>query len=302
MEHHHRHKAPSKKNILISILLNIVITLVEFIGGILSNSLSLISDALHNLSDTLAILLSYIALIIGEKPTSETKTFGYKRIEILAAFINSIVLIGISIYLFYEAYKRFINPEPIKENIMLIVASIGLLANLISVLLLHKDSHHNLNIKSAYLHLIGDTLSSVAVIGGAVLICFFKIYWIDPLLTVLIGIFIIIQTYKILKESINILMQASPSELNITAIKNEIEQHEEITNVHHIHTWQLSDRNIYFECHIDLKENLKISEADLIRKEVELLLKEKFKVNHTTIQTEYNICNDKHLINKKPHK
>ncbi len=182
MNHSHHHIEPNKTNLLFSVLLNAGITLAEFIGGILSNSLALISDAVHNLSDTMAIVISYVAMLIGKKDSTSKNTFGFKRIEILAALFNAVVLIVISVYLFFEAYKRFLNPEPIQGKIMFIVATIGLLGNLVSVLLLHKDSSHNLNVKAAYLHLVGDTLSSIGVIIGSVLIYFWNIYWIDPLL------------------------------------------------------------------------------------------------------------------------
>ena len=154
------------KNLRISVWLNLIIALAEVVGGLLANSLSLLSDALHNLGDGLALLFAYVANKVGKRDATRRKTFGYKRIEILSAFINSMVLIAISVYLFVEAIRRFLNPAEVDGTIMLIVAIIGLLANVISVIILHKDSAHNLNVKAAYLHLIGDTLSSVAVIGG----------------------------------------------------------------------------------------------------------------------------------------
>ena len=294
--HHHIRKEPNQKNILISVVLNLVITIAEFIGGIFSNSLALISDAAHNLSDTLALLIAFIALRIGKRSPSESKTFGYKRIEILAALFNSTVLIAISIFLFWEAFDRFRDPQPIKEGIMFTVAFIGLIANLISVFILKKDSKHNLNIKAAYLHLIGDTLSSVAVIAGAIIIYYFKITWIDPLLTVLIGIFIIKETYGVLKETIDILMASSPKDINIEQIRAEIEQIPDISNIHHIHVWKLTDTEIHFECHADLCDNLTIKESDQVRIKIEEILKNKFQIHHITIQMEYDTCLEKESI------
>ncbi|MDX2444141.1 MAG: cation diffusion facilitator family transporter [Bacteroidales bacterium] len=299
MGHHHHHhlvKEPNQKNILISVVLNLVITIAEFVGGIFSNSLALISDATHNLSDTLALILSYFALRIGKRSPSESKTFGYKRIEILAALFNATVLIAISIFLFWEAYERFRDPKPIKEGIMFVVATIGLLANLISVFLLRKDSKHNLNIRAAYLHLFGDTLSSVAVVLGAILIHYFKIYWIDPLLTVLIGLFIIKVTYGVLKETIDILMASSPKELNIELIRKKIEQLPDVSNIHHIHAWKLTDTEVHFECHVDLCANLRIKESDQIRMKIEKILKDQFQIHHVTIQIEYDTCTEKESI------
>ncbi len=298
MSHTHHHKEPSKKNLLISVLLNAVITLAEFIGGIFSNSLALISDAVHNLSDTMAIIISYIAMIIGKKESTTKNTFGYKRIEILAALFNAVVLIVISIYLFYEAYERFLNPEPIKSKIMFIVATIGLLGNLVSVLLLHKDSEHNLNVKAAYLHLIGDTLSSVGVIIGSILIYFWNMYWIDPLLTIIIGLVIIKATWGILKETIEILMQASPVDMDLKTIRKELENHPDINNIHHIHAWRLSDNIIHFQCHADVVKNLPIKDIDRIRIELENILHQKFGIDHITIQMELDTCSEKSAIVK----
>ena len=296
MSHSHHHKEPNKKNLLFSVILNATITLAEFIGGILSNSLALLSDAIHNLSDTMAIIISYVALKTSKRKSNTKNTFGYKRIEILAALFNAFLLIGISLYLFYEAYHRFLNPEPIKGKLMFIVASVGLAGNLISVLLLHKDSSHNLNIKAAYLHLIGDTLSSVGVIIGSVLIYFWNIYWIDPLLTVIIGIVIITATWGILKETIEILMQASPSGLELKEIKTELEKHPGIKDIHHIHSWRLSDSIIHFQCHADVNKNLPINEIDTIRIELENILHKKFGIDHITIQMELDTCSKKSAI------
>ncbi|MBS3808019.1 MAG: cation transporter [Bacteroidales bacterium] len=287
---------PNKRNIVISIVLNFAITVAEFIGGILSNSLALLSDALHNLSDTFAIFISYIAMIVGEKGSTRKNTFGYKRIEILAALLNAIILIVISFYLFYEAYQRFLEPEPVKGNTMLVVAVIGLIANLISVLLLHRDSRSSLNIKAAFIHLIGDTLSSVGVIIASLLIYFYGLYWVDPLLTFIIGIFILRGTYGILKETIEILMQATPGEIDIRQIKNQLEQDDRVENIHHIHIWRLSDNQVHFECHADLSHNYTMQQADALRKELEKLLNERFQINHITIQMEYHACDDKSPI------
>ncbi|MDY6801421.1 MAG: cation diffusion facilitator family transporter [Bacteroidota bacterium] len=298
MAESHHQKVPSKRNLFISILLNAGITLAEFIGGILSNSLALISDAVHNLSDTLAIIISYIAMMAGNKKSNLKKTFGYKRIEILAALFNAVVLVVISLYLFYEAYTRFVNPEPIGTKLMFIVATIGLAGNLISVLLLHKDSSHNLNVKAAYLHLLGDTLSSVGVIIGSVLIYFYNITWVDPLLTVIIGIIIISGTLGIIKETTEILMQASPGNLDIPEVKKQLENHPEIKNIHHIHSWRLSDNIIHFQCHAELIKNLTIEKADQVRTDLENILHKNFGIDHITIQMESDSCLEKSTINK----
>lgn len=294
--HHHKHEDISSRNLLIATILNFIITIAEIIGGLMANSLALMSDALHNLSDGIAVLIAYIANKISKRSSNERRTFGYKRIEILAAFFNALVLIIIITYLFYEAVLRLYEPEPIKGLIMLVVAVIGLVANLIAVLLLRKDAHANLNIKSAYLHLLGDTLSSVAVIIGGILIYFFEIFWVDPLITILIGIYIIKETWSILKETVDILMQGTPGNIKVSQIQHAIEKLDPIENIHHVHVWSLSDSQVHFECHIDLKKDLKVSKTDDIKREIEEILHDEFDIHHVTIQFEFNVCDEKKVI------
>jgi cobalt-zinc-cadmium efflux system protein len=299
--HHHSHHDHSghdhtERNLLVSTVLNLTISIAEIIGGLFSNSLALISDALHNLGDTSALFIAYIANKVSRKKYNSKKTFGYKRIEILAALFNAIVLAVIIIYLFIEAYKRLNNPEPIKGIIMFVVAVIGLLANLISVLLLKRFADKNINIRAAYLHLIGDTVSSVVVIITAVLIYFYKIYWIDPVVTFLLGIYLLRETFLILKEALDILMQFTPAGLDLTEVKASLESIPGIENIHHVHAWNLNDKDIQFECHIDLTTDIRISETEAIKKQVMEILLNKFNINHVTVQYEYNCCADKNMI------
>ena len=297
--HSHSHHAELKGNrLLFATSLNLAITIAEIIGGLISNSLALLSDAIHNLGDTFAVLLAYIANRISKKDATEKKTFGFKRIEILAALLNAVVLIVIIIFLFIEAYRRFQSPEPIKGLVMFIVATVGLIANLVAVMLLKDGSKSNINIRAAYLHLLGDTISSIAVIVGSVLIYFFQVYWLDPLITILIGLYIIKEAFSILKEAVNILMQSTPSTIDLHEVVLEIEKHKDINNVHHVHSWKLDDTQIHFEGHIDLDKNLSISEADLIRAELETMLRNKFGISHVTIQFEYNCCDEKEVIHQ----
>ena len=288
-----------ERNLLISALLNLVITVVEIIGGLISNSLALLSDALHNLGDTSAIVIAYVANLISKRDYSDKKTFGYKRIEILAALFNAVVLVAIIIYLFIEAFHRIKNPEPIKGLIMFVVASVGLLANLISVLLLKKDSAKNINIRAAYLHLLGDTISSVLVIVSAVFIYWFGFYWLDPLVTILLGLYLLKETYEILRQAMDILMQGTPQGIDLTEIKKELESLPEIDNIHHVHAWNLTDREIHFECHIDLKEDIKVSETEYIKERIHRVLHNKFGITHVTTQYEYNCCEDKNMIHQR---
>ena len=297
--HHHSTSGISEKNLLAAVILNFTITIAEIIGGVLSNSLALLSDAIHNLGDGLAVLLAYIAHRVSKRESNQRKTFGYKRIEILAAFVNSIVLVAICIFLIWEAIERFQNPAPIKGVIMFSVAAVGLLANLIAVALLQSDARKNINIRAAYLHLLGDTLSSIVVIVGGILIWKFQIYWIDPLITVLISLYIMKETYLLLKDSFNILMQSSPKELNLDNIKLEVEKLDGVKNIHHVHAWSLNDQQIHFEGHIDLVEDMTVSKTDALKNRIRSLLHEKFHIDHTTLEVEYGCCHDDELINER---
>ena len=298
-EHHHSTAGTSEKSLLAAVVLNFTITIAEIIGGIISNSLALLSDAIHNLGDGLAVLLAYIAHRVSKKESNRRKTFGYKRIEILAAFVNSIVLAAICVFLIWEAVQRFQNPAPIKGLVMFSVASVGLLANLIAVVLLRSGSKENINIRAAYVHLLGDTLSSVVVIIGGILIWQFEIFWIDPLITILISLYILKETYLLLRDSFNILMQSSPGELNLDDIKSEVEKLEGVNNIHHVHAWSLNDRQVYFEGHIDLNEDMPVSKTDALKQRIRGLLHNKFNIDHTTIEVEFGGCRDDELINEK---
>ncbi|MBC7108913.1 MAG: cation transporter [Methanomassiliicoccales archaeon] len=289
-EHHHK---DLKGRMLFSFVLNIVTTLAEVIGGILSGSLALLSDSLHNFSDSMSILVSYLAIKIGERERNEKYTFGYKRAEILVAFVNSAVLVGVALFLLVEAYKRFKNPEPINGPLMLGVALIGLFANLISVLLLHEHAHESMNVRSAYLHLLSDTLSSVAVVTGGIAIIKWNILWIDPLITVLISLYILRESYEILKESVEVLMEASPN-LNFEEIKREIESIPGVKNAHHFHAWRVGEKEIHFECHVEVND-MPLSEAQKLIDNIAERLKS-FGITHVTIQLEAGRCEDKNTI------
>ncbi|MGC8745489.1 MAG: cation diffusion facilitator family transporter, partial [Candidatus Saccharicenans sp.] len=212
------------KNLLLTMGLNFLITIAEVIGGLIAGSLALISDALHNLSDGVAIIIAYLATKISQRPKTQKYTFGLKRAEIMAAIINAITLIIISFFLIREAINRFSKPTPITGSLMLIVASVGLAANVGGTLLLKKGSAHSLNLRAAYVHLLGDAFSSVAVMMGAAFIIFFKIYWVDPLLTILISIYILKEAYTIVKEAVDILMMSNVAGIDLNEIKKIIEK------------------------------------------------------------------------------
>ena len=181
---------------------------------------------------------------------------------------------------------------------MLIVATIGLFANLAAVLLLRGDSRKNINVKAAYLHLLGDTLTSVAVIIGGILIIFFEIYWIDPLITIIIGLYILKETWAILKQTNDILMQGVPENLDLEMISKDLGQFPEIKNIHHVHLWNLDDRSIHFECHVELKEDLRLSETEAIQDRIERMLHERYEIGHVTVQFEFGRCDSQILVEK----
>ncbi|MGG2896815.1 cation diffusion facilitator family transporter [Enterococcus lactis] len=290
----HTQPQRSSKKLFGVVVLNAVITLSEFIGGVASGSLSLVSDAFHNLSDTLAIIFSYGAQKMPQKEANERHTYGYQRLEILSAFINSFILIILSLFLAVEAFKRFNSPEKINSHLMLIVAVIGLLANLFSTLLLRQEADENLNIKSSYLHLLSDTLSSISVIIGAVLIRFFGIYWIDPVITLIISIYILLEAIIVIKKAAAILIQSAPT-IDYEKMEQEIKAIEGVKDVHHVHIWQYSEKIIIFDGHIDFEDQL-LSEIEKAYPRITSLLKLKYGITHVTIQAETHVKDQKKLI------
>ncbi len=278
-------------------ILNFVITAVQIVGGILSGSLALISDALHNFSDGISIIISYIALKLKNKDNSHRHTFGLKRAEILAAVINASVLIVIYVFLFYESVLRFMQPQKIEAGMMSAVALIGLIANIIGTMLLKRDSASSINIRSSYMHLLSDSVSSVAVIAGGLAIAVWNTVWIDPLLTILIGIYIVRESYGILSEAIHVLMEGAPPDISLEIIKNEVEKFDGVEDIHHIHLWTVGDNDIHLEAHVNVND-MKISKSDKLRGEIEKILESKFGIHHITLQFECNQCTENGILGK----
>ncbi|MCX5708967.1 MAG: cation diffusion facilitator family transporter [Candidatus Omnitrophica bacterium] len=293
----HTHKENSKENrLIISAGLNFATTAAQIIGGIFSGSLSLISDALHNLSDTVALVISFFAVRLAKRKNTEAQTFGYKRAEILAALFNACALVVVSIYLFKEAFFRFTHPHPVNSLLMLSVASVGLIANIVSVVLLKAHAHEDLNVRAAYVHLFSDFLSSIAVIIGACAIFVSKAYWIDPALTILIGIYVMKEGYKIIEESTRILMEHVPKGISLREIQAQIEGVDRVKDIHHAHLWSVTERDIHFEAHINVSRDMQVSETCLLVKQVEDMLKERFAITHVTLQVEINSCKGVPLV------
>ncbi len=297
MSHHHHHNEVSGKRLGITILLNIGITLSQLIGGMISGSTALISDALHNFSDVISLFISYIANILAHrKEQTLDKTFGYKRAEIVAALINATTLIVLAIFLIYEAVTRFINPKEIHGNIVIWLALLSIALNGLSVLLLKKDAENSINMRSAYLHLFSDMLTSVAVLIGGLLIKYKQWYFVDPVLTLLIAGYLLYISWDLLLESLRIIMQFAPKEIDIASVEKEVTKIDGVKNIHHVHIWQLNDKSYHLEGHVEFNKDIKLSEFDLICEKIENVLLEKFKINHTNIQPEWHRDDPKEYI------
>jgi cobalt-zinc-cadmium efflux system protein len=296
--HHHNHHPHDLKgrNLLISIILNVVITLAQVIGGLISGSLALLSDAVHNLSDVISLIISYAATALAHKQASTNKTFGYKRAEIIAAFVNSATLIIVAVFLIKEAIERFLSPQDVGTGIVIALSILGILANGFSVLLLKSDSERNMNMRSAYLHLFTDMMASVAVLLGGILMYFFGWFWIDPLLTLIIALYLIYMGYELLKNSTRVLMLFTPASIEVKQIVEAICRLGPIENVHHVHIWQLNEDELHMEAHIDFKEDIALSEFDKILVDIEKLVYEEFGINHVNIQPEFEKCDSKNII------
>ena len=292
----HNHNDLKGRNLLISIFLNILITASQLIGGLISGSLALLSDALHNFSDVLSLVVSYVANKLTKKEASTQRTFGYKRAEILAAFINASTLIIVAVLLIIEAAKRFQNPEDIKSGLVIWLSFLGIVANGLSVLLLKKEATNNINMRSAYLHLLTDMMASVAVLIGGLLMKFYQVFWVDSLLTFLIALYLIWVGYDLLKTSTKMLMLFTPSHINIEDVVKSINKLSKVKKLHHVHIWNLSDNELHLEAHLDLNENVSITEFDSILHDIETVLHEQYNINHVTIQPEFNKNDPKEII------
>lgn len=295
-DHSHAHPEVKGKNLLISIGLNILITVAQIIGGFLSGSLSLLSDALHNLSDVISLIISYVANRLSKKDASLNKTFGFKRAEIIAAFVNAATLIIVAVLLMVEAVKRFQEPQEIASGLVIWLALLAIAGNGFSVLLIKKDSKANMNMRSAYLHLITDMMASVAVLVGGLLMKYYELYWVDSVLTFAIGVYLIVVGYDLLKSATHVLMLFTPSDIALEDIAKGICKLEEVDNVHHIHIWQLNDKEIHLEAHVDFNKDISISEFDKILSKIEEVTFHDFGITHINIQPEFGKCDTKDLV------
>ena len=292
-----RHRHHGENKLLISIVLNIFITTLQVIGGFVSGSLALLSDALRNFTDVLSLIISYFAQKLTKRKATLRRTFGYKRAEILAAFINALSLIVIALFLTIEAVERLQQQPVIDSDLVITLSIFAIIGNGISVILLKKESKGNINIKSAYIHLLSDMMASVAVFIGGLLMKYFGMFWVDGVLTIIIAIYLIIISLHVLKKSTEILMLFTPSNIPVEEITPRLLQRfKEIKNIHHLHVWQINETELHLEAHVDFRENISLSTFHQTLQKIEKYLKNNYQINHTNIQPEFGRCGEKELI------
>lgn len=297
IEHHMKgtvSRTIEKRSLLIALVLTVTIMFVEFIGGVLANSIALVSDAGHMLTDALALSLSFFALILATRPANARKTYGYYRLEILAALVNGVILTVIALGIFYTSYQRFISPKPIRTELLLIVAVIGFFANIVSLTIL-SAKRSNLNIRGAFLHVLGDTLSSLGVIIGGIIILLTGWEKIDAIIGIIIGGVIIYGSFKLIKESVDILLEAIPAGIELVKVSDTIESIEGVKAVHDLHIWCITTGMVALSGHIVVPNEF-LDRGDEILNMVKRKLKDRFQIDHTTIQIEseqYGECEEK---------
>ncbi|WP_312475674.1 cation diffusion facilitator family transporter [Neobacillus sp.] len=291
MGHHHHHghshghsHTGNKKALLSSFILIAAFMVVEVIGGFLTNSLALLSDAGHMLSDAAALGLSFFAIKLGEKQVSQEKTYGYKRFEIIAAALNGLTLIVISLIIFYEAIRRFFAPPEVQSTGMLVISIIGLLVNIIAAwILMQGDKDENLNVRSAFLHVLGDMLGSVGAIVAALLIMFFGWGIADPIASVIVAALILVSGFRVTKDSFHILMEGAPTQIDINQVKKELGRIPLVKEVHDLHIWTITSGYPVLSCHVTISDE---GIHDEILSQSQRILHDEFQIEHSTIQVE----------------
>jgi len=304
MEHNHSHHGHDHgdlkgKRLGITIILNLIITISQVIGGLVSGSLSLLSDAAHNFSDVIALIISWIADRLTHKKYSTKQTYGYKRAEVIAALINVVTIIVIAINIFIEGISRLIEPQEITGLTVILLAGLSIVVNGLSVLIIKGDAENNMNMRSAYLHLFSDMLTSIAVLIGGIMMYYFKVFWIDGVISLVIAAYLMFTSAKLLFETLRVLMQFTPSHLDLDHIKSEIETLEYVENIHHVHVWQLTDDDIHFSAHISFVDDLSLSEVGVYLENVKKLMLEKYNVGHSTFEAEYQRCKDTLILDER---
>ncbi|HBG74470.1 MAG: cation transporter [Chloroflexi bacterium GWB2_49_20] len=296
--HPHLHIKDLTKSAIQRLAISLGITLafvfVEVFFGILSNSLAILTDAAHNFTDVLALALSWWALRLATQPSHARRTFGYHRAGILVALVNSTSLVLIALGIFYEAYKRFLSPPDVQAGLMITVAVLAVIVNLVTALLVRRGSQHDLNMRSAFLHLLGDVLSTIGAVIAGVIIYFTGLNWIDPLVSVFIGFLILWNAWGIVRESIDILMEATPADIDVDAMLVDMQSVDGVCGVHDLHIWSINHSMRTLSAHI-LTEDIAISQGTRIQADLADLLSRKYRVAHATLQLECEGCNPPEL-------
>ncbi|MFD1851458.1 cation diffusion facilitator family transporter [Oceanobacillus bengalensis] len=284
--HDHTHHA-NKKALMISFIIITTYMIIEAIGGFLTNSLALLSDAGHMLSDAISLGVGLLAFTLGEKVADYSKTYGYKRFEILAAVFNGVTLIIIALFIFYEAFHRFTNPPEVASTGMLVIGFIGLLVNILVawILLRGGDTKENLNLRAAFLHVIGDMLGSVGAVVAALVIMFFGWGWADPLASVIVALLVLVSGWRVTKDAVQVLMEGTPKNIEIKEIISIIESTPEIDSIHDLHVWSITSGQNALSCHAVVDNNLSIQECQALLRTIEHKLEHKG-IGHVTIQME----------------
>lgn len=286
--HHHHHHGTGTVLIL-STVATLLFVIIEFAFGLTAHSLALLSDAGHNFTDAFALLLALLAYYLLSKPADDVKTYGYQRGGVLAAFVNALTLIGLSVYLLYESYQRFLNPEPVHEFIMIAVAALGIVLNVAILWGLRSQKRDDLNIRAAVVHMMGDALSSLAIVIGAVIIHYTGWVQIDPILSVIIALLIIWSAADITRESLNILLEGMPRGIEMRALLAALREVPGVLDVHDVHVWTLGAEAHALSCHA-LINDMPPSESDCILQAMNGVLLERFHIQHTTVQFEHSQC------------
>lgn len=296
--HDHDHHGHLQGKFGIAVGLTSAILIAEVIGGILTNSLALLSDAAHVFADVFALVLSWVAVYLTTLPATNRRTYGYHRAEVFAAFINGVSLLAISGWIFYEAVHRIFSPEPVKSLSMLIIAGIGLIINLVVASIFLKESHENLNVKSAFLHVIGDAMSSAGVIVGGIIMTFTQWYLIDPIISFIIGIVIMLGAFRVTREALHILLEGTPRNINLEEVSKEIKNLDFVKEVHDLHIWSIRSDYSALSAHV-LVDAQSIRAVQNTLNAISDMLKKKFGIGHTTIQLECgeSNCSDSLLCN-----
>ncbi|HXL02756.1 MAG TPA: cation diffusion facilitator family transporter [Candidatus Atribacteria bacterium] len=297
-KHEFLNSQKNEKALLIAIILNLIISLTEIIGGIWSGSLALLSDALHNLGDTTSLFISLFSLRLSLKEETPQRTYGYRRAEVLGAFVNSLLIFATLGYIFIEAIQRLFSPQVVEANIILGIAIVGLSGNLFSVFFLFPGSRESLNLRSSFWHLLADTFSSLVVIIGALFIKYRGWFFIDPLFSIGLSLLLLRGSWKMFKEVVNILMQGAPPHLNLESLKKGLEALPGVKNIHHLHVWSLNDKEHFAEFHVTTTCS-SWEEIDQLREKIQKTLFEDFQIEHSTIQFENKGCKNQDLIVKE---